>query len=207
MKLTLMLIAIAIAGFALPLLFVSDIEGLYNTYGFSAGNLIARPYVLVTSVFLHGSLLHLLSNIFVLFFFGAAVERETGARMLAIFFIGAFAGDMLSLFFYGTTAIGASAGVFALVGAGMLMRPIDISFYPLIVPVPLALLGMMYAAYNAYGLFFDAESNIAYMAHFGGLLAGLLFGFRHKGMKRGIRIILVAFLAMIAAGITLMMLA
>src|SRR3989338_3851416 len=123
MKLTLLLIAIMIIGFAVPLFFVQDIEGFYNTFGFSGKNFLERPYVVVTSIFMHGGIEHLLSNLLVLIFFGLAVEAELGVKkMLVIFFLGAFAGDFFSLFFYpfDAVAIGASAGIFALVGAGML---------------------------------------------------------------------------------------
>ena len=149
---------------------------------------------------MHGSLEHLLSNILVLVFFGLAVESELGwKKMLLIFFIGAFAGDILSALVYpaDTLAVGASAGIFALIGAGMLVRPLDLSFYPMIVPIPLALLGLSYALYNAYGFITNIDPNISYIAHFGGLFVGLMFGFRHEGWKKGIRTIILTFLVMV----------
>ena len=131
MKLTYILIIIAILAYVLPFFVVSDQGAFYNTYGFSGANLLERPYVLITSIFMHGSLTHLLSNVLVWIFFGAAVEAELGSRKtLSIFFLGAFAGSFLSLLFYpwASISIGASAGIFALVGAGMLVRPVDLSF-------------------------------------------------------------------------------
>lgn len=157
MKITWLMIIAAIALFVYSVFF-TDTAAFFDAYGFSLGNLLARPYVLVTSVFLHASLVHLLSNILVWVFFGLAVESELGkARMLAIFFLGAFAGDLMSLAFYqaDTISIGASAGIFALVGTGMLVRPLDLSFFPLVVPLPLAFLGVAYALYNVYGFQFN----------------------------------------------------
>jgi len=135
MKLTLILALLCIAGFALG---IYGGEDFYNAFGFSLNNLQSNPSVLVTSIFMHGSIEHLLSNVFVLLFFGLAVEAELGKRkMLLIFFLGAFAGDLLSLAVYAPDqiAIGASAGIFALVGVGMLVRPLDLSFYPLVMPI------------------------------------------------------------------------
>ena len=198
MKLTWILVAICIAGFAYG---AYAGEQFYNEYGFSGDNLVQRPYVLLTSIFMHGSTEHLLSNILVLIFFGLAVESELGKkRTLLIFFLGAFAGDVLSLLVYAPSeiAVGASAGIFALIGVGMLVKPLDLSFYPLVVPVPLALLGLAYAAYNAYGFITNIDPNVSYIAHFGGLFVGLVFGFRREGWKRGLKIIAITFLVMVA---------
>ncbi len=195
MKLTLLLIFLCIAGFAYTVFFVNDYDTFFADYGFSGQAVLSRPWILFTSIFLHGSLEHLLSNILVLLFFGAAVESELGKpKMLAIFFLGAFFGDIVSLFFYtsGTVAIGASAGIFALIGVGMIVRPFDLSLYPFFIPVPLALLGVMYALYNAIG-FVQGTGNISYAAHFGGLFIGLAFGFKREGWKRGLMLIGIMF--------------
>ena len=197
MKLTWIIAILCIAGFAIS---VYGGEDFYNAFGFSLNNLQTNPAVLVTSIFMHGSLEHLLSNVFVLIFFGLAVEAELGKRkMLLIFFLGAFAGDLLSLAVYAPDqiAIGASAGIFALVGVGMLVRPLDLSFYPLIMPIPLALLGLGYALYNAYGFVVNLDPEISYIAHFGGLFVGLAFGLRNEGWKKGLKIIAITFLVMI----------
>ncbi|MBI5346996.1 MAG: rhomboid family intramembrane serine protease [Candidatus Aenigmarchaeota archaeon] len=191
MRLTLFLIFLCIAGFVYTVFFVSDYSQFFGEYGFSGEAVATRPWILLTSIFLHGSLEHLLSNILVLFFFGAAVESELGMlKMLALFFTGAFFGDFVSLFFYSseTVAIGASAGIFALVGLGMIVRPFDLSLYPFFIPVPLALLGVMYSLYNAIG-FIQGTGNISYAAHFGGLFIGLAFGFKREGWKRGMLLI------------------
>ncbi len=200
MKVTLILITIAIIMFAATL--TTRNSDVFSTYGFSADNFVADPFVIVSSIFLHASLIHLLSNIFAWFFFGAAVEKELGAaRMLAIFFLGAFAGDLLSLLFYAPSeiAVGASAGVFALIGVGMLVKPMDLSFYPLIVPIPLVFLGVFYALYNAYAYFFTPDPAISYIAHFGGLAVGLAFGLRQTGLKKGMKLILIGTIGIILA--------
>ncbi|MBI2579428.1 MAG: rhomboid family intramembrane serine protease [Candidatus Aenigmarchaeota archaeon] len=191
MKITLLLAAAVTASFFASTILDVDAE----RFGFSGENFLRHPEVLVTSIFLHGNLEHLLSNILVLVFAGIAVEGELGrGKMLAIFFLGAFAGDLLSLIFYpfNSVSIGASGGIFALLGAGMLVRPLDISIYPLAVPVPLAFLGILYAFYNAYGFLTDSTSNISYMAHFGGLALGLVWGLAEKGLRKGAKIILIS---------------
>ena len=205
MKLTWILALLCIIGFVAS---VYGGEDFYNAFGFSLNNLQSNPFVLVTSIFMHGSLEHLLSNIFVLIFFGLAVESELGKRkMLLIFFLGAFAGDLLSLTVYAPDqiAVGASAGIFALIGVGMLVRPIDLSFYPLVMPIPLALLGLGYALYNVYGFIVNLDPEVSYIAHFGGLFVGLAFGLRREGWKKGLKIITITFLVMILIPVILLL--
>jgi len=205
MRLTIILAALCVAGFAVPTLLGGQI---YDQYGFSLNNLLADPFVLITSIFLHGSLEHLLSNLLVLVFFGIAVEGELGWRKTStIFFTGAFAGDLLSLAAYApdSIAVGASAGIFALIGVGMLVKPMDMEMYPLAMPIPLAVLGIGYALYNVFGFITGIDPDVSYIAHFGGLFVGMLFGVRHKsidakgGLKRGWELMLAMFLIMVAA--------
>lgn len=208
MRLTLVLILLMVVVFAYEL-FLADTETFFNTYGFSGANLLERPYVLITSIFIHGSAVHLLSNIMVMLFFSSPVESELGkTKALLIFLVGAIAGDIFSLFVYPFDAIsvGASAGIFALIGAGILVKPFDLSLYPFILPVPLALVGMLYAIYNLYGLFFDAGSNISYAAHFGGLIIGLYAGFRLQGFRKSAKIIIVSLFVLLAIPIIIFLL-
>jgi len=187
---------------------VTDHKAFVDDFGFSGKNLLTKPWTLITSIFLHADIVHLLSNLFILLFFGMAVEAELGRKMLLIFFLGAFAGDFLSLLFYpfGTISIGASAGIFALIGAGILVRPFDFSFYPFIMPIPLAFLGIFYALYNIYGFIAEPASEISYIAHFGGLFVGMYYGFKTVGTKRGVEIILLALAVMVLIPIILMLL-
>ena len=197
---TIAIIILMLVAFAYTFFFVTDVEAFFSAYGFSGANLLSRPYVLITSIFLHAGIVHLLSNVLTLMFFGSAIESELGRpKMLAIFFIGAFVGDLFSLFIYpfDAVAVGASAGIFALIGAGIFVKPFDLSMYPFMVPLPLALLGIMYAVYNAYG-FVSGPSNISYIAHFGGLLVGVIYGVRREGWKRSFLIVSLVLLVLIS---------
>ncbi len=169
-------------------------EEFINYYGFSGENLIKHPWVIFTSIFVHSNLDHLISNLLALFFFGIVVEREVKWKdFLLIFFGGAIAGDLLSLFAYSwtTVGIGASAGIFSIIGASIIMAPFDLSMYPYIIPIPLGVLGIVYAAYNIVGLLSGKPSNISYIAHLGGLLFGLYYGFDKRGFIKGVIIIII----------------
>lgn len=188
-KLTIILAAIMIAAFFAPFFIYEDVEAYYEGFGFSGAGLAGSPWTLVTSVFLHGNIEHLLSNLLGLLFFGFAVEKSIGWRMGLVFFSGAVLGDLFFVPFHGTEiiSIGASAGVFSLIGFSVLGRVEAIGEGTAMVIHPL-FLGMIYILYNIYGVF-SGPSNIAFVAHFGGLAAGLAAGWIQKNgvtiMKEG----------------------
>lgn len=183
------------------LVFIAEvlIPGLADAMALSRESLLAQPWTLVTTLFAHAGLMHLLSNAIVMFFFGVAVEEELGkGRMLAIFLLSAFAGSALSLIIYpaDSSFIGASAGIFGLVGAGMLVKPMGFGMYGFF-PMPLALLGMMYAVYNAFGVFYG-DPTISYAGHFGGLAVGLIWGLSVTGLRRGLGILIIVMAILMA---------
>ncbi len=206
MKLSITLITICIAVFvieifSLPLLGITQ-EQFFDEFAFSTNNLFERPWTIVTSIFVHGDLAHILSNIIILFFFCVELEEEIGwKRTLAIFVLGAFAGHFMSIFYYAPSvlSVGASAGIFGLIGAGILITPFSMKLPN---PIPLALMGIAYAFYNIVG-FFSGPSEISYIAHFGGLLIGLAYGFHKKDMKKGLKLIIIFSLIFIALMITI----
>src|ERR1035437_3996844 len=73
---------------------------------------------LVTAGFLHGGLLHILMNSWVLFDLGAQVEEVYGAnRLLVFYFLSTASGFLASAWWSPVLSVGASAGVFGLIGA------------------------------------------------------------------------------------------
>ena len=73
---------------------------------------------LVTAGILHGGLLHIGMNSWVLFDLGAQVEEIYGAsRLIVVYFMATVFGFMLSTFWTSSLSVGASAGIMGLIGA------------------------------------------------------------------------------------------
>jgi rhomboid protease GluP len=73
---------------------------------------------LITAGFLHGGLMHILMNLWVLFDLGTTVEQSFGtARYLVLYFISTITGFLASFWFTDSLSIGASAGISGLIGA------------------------------------------------------------------------------------------
>lgn len=73
---------------------------------------------LVTAGFLHGGILHILMNSWIIFDLGTTVEETFGTpRYLVIYFVATVGGFLLSTYMSFALSIGASAGLFGLIGA------------------------------------------------------------------------------------------
>ncbi|MCS6952235.1 MAG: rhomboid family intramembrane serine protease [Bryobacteraceae bacterium] len=73
---------------------------------------------LVTAGFLHGGVLHILMNTWILFDLGAEVEEIYGSRrFVVIYFVATVTGFLASTLWYAGLSVGASAGLMGLIGA------------------------------------------------------------------------------------------
>lgn len=136
-----------------------------------------RPYILlgqwwrlVTAGFLHGGLLHILMNSWVLFDLGAQVEEiYGGSRMLVIYFVSSVAGFYVSTLWAPGPSVGASAALFGLIGAMIAMGIRHRSTLGDHVK-------SLYIRWAIYGLLFGLLPGIDNAAHVGGLTGGFLVG-------------------------------
>ncbi|HLE07448.1 MAG TPA: rhomboid family intramembrane serine protease [archaeon] len=183
------------------------VRQIFDEYGFSLEGLLAgRWWTFFTSIFLHSGPEHLILNMVALFFFGQHLEMKIGKLRYAFVFFGtAIAGDLavataslVGIMPASIPTVGASAAIFGIMGAGMIINPFEIVMHPYLVPVPFLLVALIYTIYNISAfvgiLATGTESNIAYIAHIGGILAGALYGFTHEGAKKGALVILVIFI-------------
>jgi rhomboid protease GluP len=83
-----------------------------------AAILAGEYWRLVTAGFLHGGAIHIMMNSWVLFDLGAQVEEALGtSRLLIIYFISTITGFGASMYWSDSLSVGASAGLFGLIGA------------------------------------------------------------------------------------------
>src|SRR5580704_14481280 len=103
---------------------------------------------LITAGFLHGGLLHILMNSWVLFDLGPQVNQAFGTpRFLTIYFVSTVTGYLASLYLSPTDSIGASAGICGLIGAMIAFGTLDRSAFG-------ALLRRQYVQWVIYLLIF-----------------------------------------------------
>ena len=139
------------------------------------------PWQLVTYAFLHGSMLHLLFNMFALYMFGTAIEQVFGSRRYLIYYAVCVVSAALAQLlvakltggFYPT--VGASGGVFGLLLAYGLYFPnnrVMLLFPP--IPMPARVFVLIYAALELVMGVTGAQSGVAHFAHLGGMVGGFI---------------------------------
>jgi rhomboid protease GluP len=126
---------------------------------------------LITAGFLHGGMLHILMNMWVLFDLGAQVEEfYGGARFLLIYLISNITGFTASLYLLPALSIGASAALFGLIGAMIAMGVRERSSRG-------SAIRSFYMRWAIYGLVLSLIPGTDWAAHLGGITGGFIVGF------------------------------
>lgn len=157
-----------------------------------------RPF---TYMFLHGGWLHLIGNMLFLYIFGDNVEDIFGHfGYILFYFMAGCAGALLqSIFSIDSTIplVGASGAISGVIAAYMLLFPLK-SILTLIflgfIVFPVKIPAVFYIAVWIGGQFLSglsglssmgkAAGGVAYMAHIGGIILGLIFGMRARRIVR-----------------------
>lgn len=155
--------------------YIPQIAGLLVYSGIGLAN--GAFWTLITALFIHGDLVHLIGNMVFLYVFGSTVESSAdGKTMAAIFFVGGVGSFLFSTLYYGydSVMIGASAAIFTLAAAAMLLKPLKSSI--LFFFMPLGLVAILYFIFNLFAVYFSVGGNVGYAAHVAGFLIGIPFG-------------------------------
>ncbi|MBK3494512.1 rhomboid family intramembrane serine protease [Viridibacillus sp. YIM B01967] len=142
--------------------------------GFGANYLIAdgEYWRLVTPIFLHAGLLHLLFNMFSLYLFGPELEKIAGKmRFFTIYFIAGLMGNVLTYLIQPPSyvSVGASGAIFGIFGAFAALVYYTRNTMPqlkqTIMPIIVISLVMTFL-----------QSNINVTAHVAGMVTGFIIG-------------------------------
>jgi len=189
---TILLIAVNVAVFIYQLtLSPSEAQTFILTYGAVPKQIIQGRglYTIITSMFVHGGILHLLGNMLYLWIFADNIEGICGyVRFLIFYFIcgiAAFAGHFILDPVSTIPMVGASGAISGILGAYALRFPrarVHILFplFPFIwlwriirVPAVFAL-GFWFLIQIFNAVMSSRGSGVAWFAHIGGFIAGLI---------------------------------
>jgi membrane associated rhomboid family serine protease len=147
-------------------------------------------YRVISHGFVHADWAHLFVNMFVLFFFGSAIEdifdqlaAEGVIKSSVLSFVLLYFSSMI--FATVTTiakqkdnsfynSVGASGAVSAILFTHIFFLPLEKLYFYFIIPIPGIILGVLYLAYSHY-MSKRNKDNINHDAHFIGAVFGFLF--------------------------------
>ncbi len=141
------------------------------------------PWTIVTNLFVHAGIGHIIANMITLYFFGGFLSRLIGGRsFLIVYFVGGIAGNICFLLLPPSPlaiVVGASGAVFALGGMLAVVVPkLRVLVFPIPAPLPLWVV--------VIGGFFIISflPQVAWQAHLGGLVLGLIAGLFFRKRQR-----------------------
>lgn len=156
-------------------------SAFFDRYQFEVDKiLLYKDYKrLVTSGFLHINWMHLLFNMFSLYFFSGVVEATLGPfNFLLIYFASLVGGGLLSLLIHRQegdySSAGASGAVCGILFASVALYPeMGIQLFPLPISIPSWLYAIAYVLFTIYAVR-SQKYNVGHDAHLGGALVGLV---------------------------------
>jgi membrane associated rhomboid family serine protease len=154
---------------------------------------------LLTSMFVHGSLFHLLGNMLFLWIFGNNIEDRLGpVRFVPFYLVCGIAASLTHILAHPGSEIpmiGASGAIAGVLGAYWLVYPrarvktfIFLLFYIDVVPIPAGIVLGLWFLLQIFNV--GMGGGVAWFAHVGGFLTGILLirlalGKNYRGESRG----------------------
>jgi len=137
-------------------------------------------YELITSGFLHANIVHLLVNMFTLYFFGPIMEHVLGGGyFLGLYITGLIVAGIPSVIKFRNNpnyaTLGASGAVGAVLFAFIFLFPMErLAIFLIPIPLPAFVFGFIYLLYSMYQSK-QARGNINHEAHVAGAIWGIVY--------------------------------
>lgn len=174
-------------------------NALLQTYGAIPNKVLGGDiFSVISSMFLHGGIAHLIGNMLFLFVFGDNIEDKFGRIKYVLIYIAWGIAAAYAHSFYAVStgggeipAIGASGAISGVLGAYLVLFPrakiftIIAAFFITTVRIPaIAYIPFWFVMQVILGLL-NPLGGVAYLAHIGGFLAGVLTGYVLKNVITG----------------------
>jgi membrane associated rhomboid family serine protease/Zn-finger nucleic acid-binding protein len=159
-------------------------ETVFDSFAMRSNEVLAgnQPWTLISHMFLHGGLMHLIGNMYFLYVVGDNLEdalgRMTFFGVYIICGLAAAAAQIASEPGSGVYMVGASGAIAGLFGMYLMwFRHASLTFMFVVYQKKLSPMAFfaIWLAFNVLGLFM-AGDGVAYWAHIGGFVAGLILG-------------------------------
>ena len=159
----------------IPSVFLGKLKLSHDLY------VIPSYFTLITSMFVHGGFMHLIGNMLYMWIFADNIEDSIGKTKFLIFYLLCGVGAAMAQVFTDTSSqipmVGASGAIGGVLGAYLINHPnarvlvlIPFGFFSQLIKIrALYVLGFWFILQ-----FFSSGGGVAYAAHIGGFISGII---------------------------------
>jgi membrane associated rhomboid family serine protease len=197
---TYILIALNVLVFFLEL---SGGDAFIQRWAFVPSRFLADPVgdfaTLFTSMFMHAGWVHLLGNMLYLWIFGDNVEDRLGHATFTLFYLLCGLGATFAQLAFSTGSnipnLGASGAIAGVLGAYIMMFPRGsvnvllgriVTRMSALIVIGFWFLLQVFSGIGTFSASSQSEGGVAYMAHIGGFIAGVILTFLLGGTRRAL---------------------
>jgi membrane associated rhomboid family serine protease len=180
------------------------VQRIFDDYGFVPAKFLDDPIgegsvSVLSSMFMHAGIMHILGNMLFLWIFGDNIEDRFGhGKYLIIYLFWGFVASMAHLAFAMGAggdqllipAVGASGAISGVLGSYLLMFPrariVTLLFFFFITTtrIPAFAYLILWFVFQLFSASFGAGGGVAFWAHIGGFVTGVIFGAGYKSLSK-----------------------
>jgi len=157
----------------------------------SGATVLSRPWTLITSMFMHGGVLHMFVNLIVLLSFGPALEMRVGRRRFLLVYFGSgilAAAVQLLVIHPDVVVLGASGAILGVMGTLTMLAPRLPVLLFFFIPMPLWVATAGFGVISAIFALTGYGGSVAHLAHLTGIVVGVIYGYKiREDEKRKMR--------------------
>jgi membrane associated rhomboid family serine protease len=157
------------------LIFNFQIPGLENLVLYSYKSEHFQFHQLISYMFLHSSVLHIVFNMIGLIVFGPDIEKRFGTtNFIKIYLLMGVVAGLFNMFLIPNPVLGASGAVWGLMMIYALFNPNTVLYIYFIIPAKVKYIIGVFFTIELYMALMGSNDGVSHVAHVGGALTGLL---------------------------------
>lgn len=135
-----------------------------------------QPHQLLSYMFLHSSITHIIFNMIGLLVFGPNIENKFGtSKFIKIYLIMGLISGLASIIFINSPVVGASGAIWGIMMLFALFNPNDLLYIYFIIPVRAKFIIGTFFTIELYLSIMGSNDGVSHVAHVAGALTGALF--------------------------------
>jgi len=135
-----------------------------------------QPYQLLSYMFLHSSVTHIVFNMIGLLVFGPNIENKFGtSKFIKIYLIMGLISGLASIIFINNPVVGASGAIWGIMMLFALFNPNELLYIYFIIPVRAKFIIGAFFTIELFLSIMGSSDGVAHIAHVAGALTGSLF--------------------------------